>query len=525
MAANCPDRHTPGQYVFAPQGTPHFPGFHNLWSATWTTDDRRDDDGLGEVQDSRYGWFNGALPAIVPDAVRIGSLDCIRVGEQVECVSAPELTADDGAEWSEVGDGLRLSFEDSLNCGGSNDSPQFGRAVIRLHLLDDHSLICNLSGRTERQNADFDVGRIVVDGNVVAQISGTGEQLGCMMGDHSTAVTVQVGRGDHVVELIGNTVDGLYHVGAYFDFQITLDPPPRENTNTFQEGFDRRCFLPTIPPHGSEPVFPDVFDRDHQLVFAQALELQYTDGAAAQNKLDSLLGTFLKAYRRPNDTTAQPGLNFAEYDRVNVVMISGTTNDLQWALHGMGIALGPRRFAQYSTSAFWVEQQQIMQRQLFAFQFDLSKPFLFIGHSYGAVLATLSVADYLLAAPARDIQLFTCGMPRPGDPRLARILRFARSCHMARVDDPVPGLPPNTADLAPLFGLIPQSFYRAWSAWESPPGCYILHEDGREELGTPPGPGVSLLIDIALAIVAGDPVGPFAGHLIDAYVAALSTPP
>lgn len=513
---------TPGQFVFAPDGTPHFPGFHNLGSAIWTTDLERTEDTLGEVVGERFGWHNGALPAIVPDPIRIGSFDCIAQGEQIECADPYDFVAEGGATWSSAGDALRLDFEDSVNCGGSDPAPQFGSVKIAVTLFTPRELTATLTGRVERENEGFDIGRILVDGHLLCELQGTGEHLGCAMADLTRSASMALDAGEHLVELVGNTVDELFHVGAYFEYLVSLAPPIAGNPNPFKLGFDARCFLPVPAQPPAPPTFPDVFDRAHQIIFAQALDLQYTSPPAAQAKLDELLGTPVKTYSAPNNATALPSLCLAQYAQCNVVLVSGTTNDMQWALQGMGSILGPRRFVAYATSPFWIEQQQIMMRIIFAFNFDLALPFVFCGHSYGGVLCTLSVADYVLAAPTRDIQLLTFGMPRPGDQRLADVLRFARSCHFARDDDPVPGLPPTGPELSALFEAIPRAWFNSWFPWRSPPGCRVLHADGQDDEGTPPGAGITILRTIAAQVLAGDPVGPFAGHLIPAYVAWLT---
>lgn len=87
-----PDVLTPGRYVFAPEGTPHFPGWHNFGSKTWTTDERDPWPALGEAQ-SRPTWTRGETFTNWPRAIVLGDLDCLQSGERtpLPLVNPPEL--------------------------------------------------------------------------------------------------------------------------------------------------------------------------------------------------------------------------------------------------------------------------------------------------------------------------------------------------------------------------------------------------------------------------------------------------
>ena len=55
------DQETPGRYVFAPEGTPCYPGAHNLWSRDWVSDEMEGAE-LGEVADAQRLYSLGASP-------------------------------------------------------------------------------------------------------------------------------------------------------------------------------------------------------------------------------------------------------------------------------------------------------------------------------------------------------------------------------------------------------------------------------------------------------------------------------
>lgn len=73
---------TPGSYVFAPPGIPHYPGWHNLGSRNWTSDERTPAPELGEVDGGRQVYGLGIAPLPYPPAGLLGDADCITNGER-----------------------------------------------------------------------------------------------------------------------------------------------------------------------------------------------------------------------------------------------------------------------------------------------------------------------------------------------------------------------------------------------------------------------------------------------------------
>jgi pimeloyl-ACP methyl ester carboxylesterase len=72
---------TAGRYYFSPEGTPFFPGWHNLGSRTWQDANWQRGQGLGEDVDEPEKWNDGDLPAVEPDRNYVGALACIADGE------------------------------------------------------------------------------------------------------------------------------------------------------------------------------------------------------------------------------------------------------------------------------------------------------------------------------------------------------------------------------------------------------------------------------------------------------------
>lgn len=72
---------TVGRYVFAPEGTPHYPAPHYFGSRNWTQGAPDDQERLGEVRDATHAYSLGDWQGNYPPAGLIGSQECIQSGE------------------------------------------------------------------------------------------------------------------------------------------------------------------------------------------------------------------------------------------------------------------------------------------------------------------------------------------------------------------------------------------------------------------------------------------------------------
>lgn len=70
-----------GRYYFAPAGTPFVAGWHNLGTRNWNDKNWQHVQSLGEDLTCPQPWDNGALPALVPSNVQLGSDLCLLNGE------------------------------------------------------------------------------------------------------------------------------------------------------------------------------------------------------------------------------------------------------------------------------------------------------------------------------------------------------------------------------------------------------------------------------------------------------------
>jgi hypothetical protein len=129
-------------------------------------------------------------------------------------------TASNRASWAGDDWTLRINFHDSQNCGGSNPSTQSGTATRQVSLAVPRTLSISMSGVVETQNGGYEQAEARVDGSLVASGGSFEEGGGCTMKAASAGGSILLQPGDHVIELSASTVDGLYHVGAYWEFTL-----------------------------------------------------------------------------------------------------------------------------------------------------------------------------------------------------------------------------------------------------------------------------------------------------------------
>lgn len=135
-----------------------------------------------------------------------------------------QKTAFSGATWTGDGWSLRISFEDSLNCGGPNATIQWGMATRQVCLCVPMRLTINMVGVVERQDFGFEQAFARVNGLPVCSGGSVGEGLGCGMTTVTPSGSIDLPPGQHMIELNASTVDPMYHVGAYWEFSFTWEP-------------------------------------------------------------------------------------------------------------------------------------------------------------------------------------------------------------------------------------------------------------------------------------------------------------
>ncbi|NLX14794.1 MAG: hypothetical protein GXY44_14245 [Phycisphaerales bacterium] len=113
---------------------------------------------------------------------------------------------------------LQVAIQDSTNCAGNNDSRQFVQRTIQFVEITNANMRpmeftfrVSVTGRVERQNSGYDL----VNVNDELVFGGSNEGMECQMANKSGDVLVKVMAPPGEIALSYDTVDSLFHVGAF----------------------------------------------------------------------------------------------------------------------------------------------------------------------------------------------------------------------------------------------------------------------------------------------------------------------
>lgn len=139
-----------------------------------------------------------------------------------------QFTQAGGAVWSEpAAMAVMITYLDSLECGGTCDVIQSGKAESCFVAPETSYLTVSATGLTETENSDYDWVRIKVNGLqklYLASIQGIG---GCEMEVRTGTVSIPTVAGNiYRLEVESSTRDNMYHVGAYWRVQFMLGAIP-----------------------------------------------------------------------------------------------------------------------------------------------------------------------------------------------------------------------------------------------------------------------------------------------------------
>jgi pimeloyl-ACP methyl ester carboxylesterase len=212
---------------------------------------------------------------------------------------------------------------------------------------------------------------------------------------------------------------------------------------------------------------------------ANITNLLYTDPPAAVTAAIALLGPGAVATLQgdPSSNIAPVSL-IVTNGHVTLVFLAGSTNDLQLAVQGMFSLTAPTATAGFGTNATWQIAANVIDQRIQDAGISADSPIRFIGHSYGAAVATIVAAEYKRYKPGRPVETTTFGMPKPGDARLIALLQPIPSVNIVAANDPVPSLPPSLPWLLPFFSTVEASILYNWALYENPPNQFFLDDEG-----------------------------------------------
>lgn len=138
------------------------------------------------------------------------------------------LSAYGGATWANPWpQRLRISYLDSVECGGASDDIQGGEALACAVVESDGQLRVHAEGFVETHDADFERLQVQIDGASVLWAASVTSGGDCEMEFLSIDELVPVVAGQIIrIRIVSTTVDGRYHQGAYWDVVFDFEPLP-----------------------------------------------------------------------------------------------------------------------------------------------------------------------------------------------------------------------------------------------------------------------------------------------------------
>jgi hypothetical protein len=147
------------------------------------------------------------------------------------CSSDPWTISDDNTI-------IRYDVEDSLNCGGTCDSVQAGTATATITVDNvDTYLYLDFEGVGELENPAFEKITFKLDGVQIAKANAAGGDLECQMGPVVKEYIVAPpyflpANSTHTFEIDFTTNDNLFHVGSYYEVDLSFSNSGTTTTTT-----------------------------------------------------------------------------------------------------------------------------------------------------------------------------------------------------------------------------------------------------------------------------------------------------
>jgi hypothetical protein len=190
---------------------------------------------LGLLESGRLSVFNadGQCPSCCIEFTQAWSFTDVGfiAGGQNGTARAYDDPADVPASpWTILngGLGLRLDWEDDNNCAGFNDNTQSATATAIITVPVDTIMTVDWSGVGETEAPNFELMSLSVDGMLVGSAHAPGGNQGCgpmgpVVSDPPPPQQVLLTAGEHTLFIDATTNDPLYHVGAFYQFDLSFE--------------------------------------------------------------------------------------------------------------------------------------------------------------------------------------------------------------------------------------------------------------------------------------------------------------
>lgn len=295
---------------------------------------------------------------------------------------------------------------------------------------------------------------------------------------------------------------------------LPVVPPPLQI-----DGFPVCCGPAQIP-------FPSIYECSTLAKLSKALELQYTANVLARDYVDAnLMPGVVWRHVSDNGASSFPGVLIGTCEDWTIVVVSGTTNGVQWFAQITSSLAMSNQFtpggAAYRTSAFYAAGGANLARLVVQYATP-NRPILMAGHSYGGALCNVAALTLCETEGYEEVWLASFGAPRSGDGAAATLLGRSVAGIISVINDldPVPRTPP-WANEAVMF-LFPELPWSYWQQWADNPNRRGLSADGR--LSANPTSYLSFGIYVWILTHLGqiDPAGAFEEHGSDFYADRLA---
>lgn len=233
---------------------------------------------------------------------------------------------------------------------------------------------------------------------------------------------------------------------------------------SLRDGFDSRCWSGERPLLGidSYPIGDYCAGSD----LAALLNYLAADTPLLLTELESIFGSGGNFLIKDNPLSIYPKWAVGSDGTWNLVLIGGTTTLEQLALQSLSLTFVPVYYNGYYTCNLWNLAAEAILNTMSINGFDMDKPTLIAGYSYGGAVTALVGERLYTGNPERDVRLVTYGMPKPGSAVLVNRLRPLLQVHWEVEGDPVPLVPPRFASLAPFLPLLPGFVVSNWNRFD-----------------------------------------------------------